>query len=119
AVAGPREQAARPKGRPVAAFAPETAALFPAARGARLERALVVKEPEATFAAAPGQAARRPGAETPLPGVYLAGAWTDTGWPATIDGAVRSGIRAPPLATGARRPPSHDAPRPGPGRGTG
>ncbi len=61
-------------------------------------RAAVVKEPEATFAAAPGQAARRPGPQTPLEGVLLAGAWTDTGWPATMEGAVRSGVRAARLA---------------------
>ena len=57
----------------------------------------MVKEPEATFAAAPGQAARRPGPLTPA-GVLLAGAWTDTGWPATMEGAVRSGVRAARLA---------------------
>jgi squalene-associated FAD-dependent desaturase len=101
-VSGARTEVTRPKAELVDGFATEIAALFPAARAARLERALVVKEPEATFAAEPGQAARRPGPETPLPGVYLAGAWTDTGWPATMESAVRSGIRAARLATGVR-----------------
>jgi len=76
----------------------ELARLYPRAADARLERATVVKEPQATFAAAPGQAARRPGAATPVPGLALAGAWTDTGWPATMEGAVRSGIRAARVA---------------------
>jgi uncharacterized protein with NAD-binding domain and iron-sulfur cluster len=62
----------------------------------------VVKEPQATFASAPGQAARRPAAATPVPGVALAGAWTATGWPATMEGAVRSGIRAARLVVPAR-----------------
>ena len=53
-----------------------------------------MKEPEATFAAAPGQAGNRPGTRTSVAGVVLAGAWTDTGWPATMEGAVRSGLRA-------------------------
>jgi squalene-associated FAD-dependent desaturase len=54
----------------------------------------VSREPAATFAARPGTAARRAGVETGLPGVVRAGAWTDTGWPATMEGAVRSGRAA-------------------------
>ena len=54
----------------------------------------VSREPSATFAARPGTAARRPGAETSRRGVARAGAWTDTGWPATMEGAVRSGRAA-------------------------
>lgn len=80
----------------------ELAHLYPAARSARVDGWAVVKEPRATFAAAPGQATRRPGAHTPLEGVALAGAWTDTGWPATMEGAVRSGIRAARVALAAR-----------------
>jgi squalene-associated FAD-dependent desaturase len=97
-VSGAREEVLAPKPELVARFTDELAALLPRARGARVQRATVVKEPEATFAAAPGQAARRPGARTPLAGVVLAGAWTDTGWPATMEGAVRSGMRAARLA---------------------
>jgi squalene-associated FAD-dependent desaturase len=67
---------------------------FPAMAGARLERALVLREPQATFASTPELEAFRPGPETPLPGLFLAGDWTDTGLPATIEGAVRSGRRA-------------------------
>jgi len=51
----------------------------------------VSREPAATFAARPGTHARRRGVDTGRPGVARAGAWTDTGWPATMEGAVRSG----------------------------
>jgi squalene-associated FAD-dependent desaturase len=66
---------------------------------ARLGRATLLwsrvsREPAATFAAFPGTAARRRGAETGRPGVARAGAWTDTGWPATMESAVRSGRAA-------------------------
>ena len=69
-------------------------ALFPRARQARIERFLVTRERTATFHQGPGTAALRPEAPTKLPGVFLAGAWTDTGWPATMEGAVRSGLAA-------------------------
>jgi len=65
---------------------------LPLVRDARLERAHVVKEVRATFSAKPGL--RQPGNETPVPGLLVAGDWTDTGWPATMEGAVRSGNRA-------------------------
>ncbi len=54
----------------------------------------VVKEKRATFLATPAQLARRPSAATGLPNLFLAGDWTDTGLPATIEGAVRSGFTA-------------------------
>ncbi len=59
----------------------------------------VVKEKRATFAQTPEELARRPGAETAWPRVLVAGDWTDTGVPATIEGAVRSGNRAADLIT--------------------
>jgi squalene-associated FAD-dependent desaturase len=68
--------------------------LFPAARRARLRHSRVTREAAATFAALPGSASARPGPATPLEGVWLAGNWTDTGWPATMEGAVRSGQTA-------------------------
>jgi squalene-associated FAD-dependent desaturase len=61
----------------------------------------VSREPRATFAGRPGQALLRPPAETGRPGVVRAGAWTQTGWPATMEGAVRSGRTAARLALGA------------------
>ena len=66
---------------------------LPDVRAARLLRATVVREPRATFSLAPGQPAR-PSTETDLKGFLLAGDWIDTGLPATIESAVRSGHRA-------------------------
>jgi len=68
--------------------------LFPAARQARLVDAIVAREKAATFRAVPGTAAFRPPTKTEVPGLFLAGAWCDTGWPATMEGAVRSGQQA-------------------------
>ncbi|MBV9006147.1 MAG: FAD-dependent oxidoreductase, partial [Solirubrobacterales bacterium] len=75
-------------------FLPALADLLPAAREARVETFFVTREHAATFRAAPGARARRPGPRTAIPGLALAGAWTDTGWPATMEGAVRSGHAA-------------------------
>jgi squalene-associated FAD-dependent desaturase len=75
--------------------------LLPAARQARVVDAFVTREPTATFRAAPGTARLRPGPRTRWPRLVLAGAWTDTGWPDTLEGAVRSGLAAAEaLATG-------------------
>lgn len=88
-------------------------ALFPAARGAEVVDSLVTKEPAATFRARPGTASLRPGPCTDVPGLALAGAWTDTGWPATMEGAVRSGTAAAAVALGAVDPdPATPAPPP-------
>jgi uncharacterized protein with NAD-binding domain and iron-sulfur cluster len=57
-------------------------------------RSLVVKEPQATFSAAPGAAEGRLPHTTPVQDLVLAGEWTDTGWPSTMEGAVRSGVFA-------------------------
>jgi squalene-associated FAD-dependent desaturase len=70
---------------------------LPDARAARLLRATVVREPRATFSLAPGQP-RRPSTGTGVRGLFLAGDWIDTGLPATIESAVRSGHRAAELA---------------------
>ncbi len=67
---------------------------FPKAEGAKLERAHVVKEVRATFSAAPGMEEKRPGNVTALPNLFVAGDWTRSGWPATMEGAVRSGYLA-------------------------
>ena len=71
---------------------PQLHRALPASRDAKLAHYAVVKEPEATFVPAPGL--RRPGPRTPLANLYLAGAYTDTGWPATMESAVRSGLAA-------------------------
>ena len=75
-------------------FLPALEQLFPRARSARIERFFVTREQRATFRQGPGTAVLRPGPRTLVPGLYLAGAWTDTGWPATMEGAVRSGLAA-------------------------
>jgi squalene-associated FAD-dependent desaturase len=93
-ISGARDEVEVPRADLAAAIRDEVELLYPRARAAELVASAVVKEPRATFAAAPGQAARRPGTATPLARVALAGAWTATGWPATMEGAVRSGIRA-------------------------
>jgi zeta-carotene desaturase len=68
--------------------------LLPATREAELVKATVVKEAAATFSPEPGSDRWRPPQQTPLPNLYLAGDWTRTGWPATMEGAVRSGYLA-------------------------
>jgi squalene-associated FAD-dependent desaturase len=77
-----------------ARYLPELEKLLPLTRGARVRDFFVTRERTATFAPAPGVGRLRPGARTRLPGLALAGAWTATGWPATMEGAVRSGVTA-------------------------
>jgi squalene-associated FAD-dependent desaturase len=75
-------------------FLPELLKLLPAARDAEVRDFFVTREREATFRPVPGSAARRLQPATALPGLVVAGAWTDTGWPATMESAVRSGLAA-------------------------
>lgn len=75
-------------------FLPALEQLFPAAAGAQVTDFFVTRERRATFRQAPGVGALRPGTATSVPGLVLAGAWTDTGWPDTMEGAVRSGQQA-------------------------
>ena len=75
-------------------FLPALERIFPAAAGAKVTDFFVTRERRATFRQAPGIGALRPGTATAVPGFVLAGAWTDTGWPDTMEGAVRSGQRA-------------------------
>jgi uncharacterized protein with NAD-binding domain and iron-sulfur cluster len=72
----------------------ELAALLPAASDAHLVRARVVTEHHATFSAVPGVDRWRPTQATAIPNLFLAGDWTATEWPATMEGAVRSGYLA-------------------------
>ena len=96
-------------------FHGELARLLPAAARATLTESIVTREPAATFNGVPGTHRLRANTECNTPGVYVAGAWCDTGWPATMEGAVRSGARAgrlaarfaaaaPPRSPTARRP---------------
>jgi squalene-associated FAD-dependent desaturase len=72
----------------------ELSRLFPACRVARLVRGRVVTERTATFSAVPGVDRCRPVQQSPVDNLLVAGDWTQTGWPATMEGAVRSGYRA-------------------------
>jgi squalene-associated FAD-dependent desaturase len=75
-------------------FLPALEQLFPAAAGAEVMDFFVTRERRATFRQAPGSGGLRPGSATSVPGLALAGAWTSTGWPDTMEGAVRSGHEA-------------------------
>ncbi len=72
----------------------ELAEFFPAVRQAKLIKATVIKEVHATFSPSPGSDAYRPSHTSPWPRLFLAGDWTSTGWPSTMEGAVRSGYGA-------------------------
>ena len=83
----------------------ELAEFFPAAAPACLVKAAVVKEVRATYSIRPGMDAQRPAAISPWPRAFLAGDWTATGWPATMEGAVRSGcLAAEAISRAANRP---------------
>ncbi|WP_163505760.1 hydroxysqualene dehydroxylase HpnE [Fodinicola acaciae] len=93
-----------PTGQLRARMLPALAALLPSARGARILDFFVTRERTATFRPAPGTAALRPAATTAATGLFLAGAWTATGWPATMEGAVRSGDAAAAALLSQRKP---------------
>jgi len=93
-LSGAREFAEMPAQEIIELFVREVQSLFPAARTAELKRGLVVKQRDATFAARPGVSRLRPGQRTPIGNLFLAGDWTDTGWPGTMESAVRSGLLA-------------------------
>ncbi|MBI1896756.1 MAG: FAD-dependent oxidoreductase [Acidobacteria bacterium] len=104
-VSASRALAPMPRNEIIALAAAELGEFFPAARSARLLKAHVVKEVRATFSARTGLERERPAAKTHLPGVFLAGDWTRTGWPATMEGAVRSGYLAAEAAAELARTP--------------
>ena len=80
----------------------ELADFFPIVRGAKLEKATVIKEVHATYSPRPGIDEYRPPARSPWPRVFLAGDWTQTNWPATMEGAVRSGYIAAEAIAGKK-----------------
>ena len=74
---------------------------FPSVREAKLTKATVIKEIHATFSPVPGSDTYRPSYQSPWPRLFLAGDWTSTGWPSTMEGAVRSGYGAATALTSA------------------
>ncbi|HYP06423.1 MAG TPA: FAD-dependent oxidoreductase, partial [Bryobacteraceae bacterium] len=83
----------------------ELAEFFPLVSSANVEKFHVVKELRATFSARPGLA--RPGVETDTPNLFRAGDWVNSGWPSTMEGAVRSGyLAAEAVARAAGKPRS-------------
>ena len=85
----------------------ELGEILPASREAQLEKATVVKEISATFSPRPGVDQWRPAQKTAVENLYLAGDWTRTGWPSTMEGAVRSGyLAAEAVLAGFGRPQS-------------
>ena len=96
-----------PRADVIALAARELAEFLPAVANAKLERAHVIKELRATFSALPGIEQLRPGTTTSAENIFLAGDWTRSGWPATMEGAVRSGyIAAEAVTRAAGRPAS-------------
>ncbi|HWF08222.1 MAG TPA: hydroxysqualene dehydroxylase HpnE [Bryobacteraceae bacterium] len=84
----------------------ELAEFFPIVREARVEKAQVIKEVRATFSAKPGLESLRPLTRTRWSNFFLAGDWTRSGWPATMEGAVRSGYIAAEAVTEAAGKPT-------------
>jgi squalene-associated FAD-dependent desaturase len=100
-VSASRSISEMPRSDVIALALKELAEFFPAAREAKLEKAHVVKEIRATFSARPGIEAQRPGNRTHVRNLFLAGDWIKSGWPATMEGAVRSGYFAAEAVTAA------------------
>lgn len=86
---------------------------FPAINGARVLKSTVIKEIKATYSALPMSDAYRPPAPTQWPRLFLAGDWTLTGWPATMEGAVRSGYKAADALLGSHANLKPDLPASG------
>ncbi len=90
-----------PRGEVIELALRELREFLPGARDAQLVQSHVVKEVRATFSAAPGLELLRPEARTNFANFTLAGDWTRSGWPATMEGAVRSGYKAAEAASEA------------------
>lgn len=91
----------------------ELALFFPAVKQSTLVKSGMLKEARATFSVTPGLDAYRPPQQTGMPGLFVAGDWTATGWPSTMEGAVRSGrLAAEAVATSAGNPMRFLSPEP-------
>ena len=102
-----RSFAALSREEAIAQAVKELAEFFPAVAEAKLEKAALVKEVRATFGVPPGIDAARPTSVSPWPNCFLAGDWTATGWPSTMESAARSGhLAAEALCAGIGEPHS-------------
>jgi len=90
-VSATRAFAALPREEAIKQALTELAEFFPRVKEAKLEKVALVKEVRATFGVPPGIDASRPSAVSPWPHCFLAGDWTATGWPSTMESAARSG----------------------------
>lgn len=93
-ISASRQLAGREQSEIIREVISELAAVWPAVGAARLINARVVTEHKACLSMLPGNAALRPTSQSPIPNVSFAGDWTSTGWPSTMEGAVRSGYMA-------------------------
>jgi zeta-carotene desaturase len=104
-VSASRNMTEMPRAEVIALAVRELAEFFPLAGVAKLEKAQVIKEVRATFSARPGLESLRPVSATAIGNFFLAGDWTRSGWPATMEGAVRSGyLAAEAVALAAGKP---------------
>jgi squalene-associated FAD-dependent desaturase len=94
-----------PRAEVIALAVKELGEFFPVVREAKLEKAHVVKEVRAVLSPQPGLEMKRPGARTAIRNLFLAGDWTRTGWPAIMEGGVRSGYLAAEAVTEAAGSP--------------
>jgi zeta-carotene desaturase len=101
-VSASRSLSEMPRADVIALALKELAEFFPIVAQAKLEKAHVVKEIRATYSAVPGLEKQRPLQKTNIANLFLAGDWTRTGWPATMEGAVRSGYLAAEAVSGQR-----------------
>jgi zeta-carotene desaturase len=92
----------KPRGEIIEMAVQELGEFFPIIREAKLTKATIIKEVHATFAPMPGSDAFRPSNISPWPRLFLAGDWTATGWPSTMEGAVRSGYAAAEALSGQK-----------------
>jgi squalene-associated FAD-dependent desaturase len=93
-ISASREIAEMPKEQVQALVLEEVRACLPETRSANVVKSFVLKERKATFSPKPGIEALRPDQRSPISNLFVAGEWTDTGWPSTMEGAVRSGYKA-------------------------
>ncbi len=93
-ISGNRQTSDRPRQDTIDEIVSDLRGCFPQATGAELLRWQLIHQPRAVFSVRPGIDAIRPSQTTDVPGLHLAGDWTRTGWPATMESAVRSGYHA-------------------------